>query len=454
MDVAGKRVTVLGLGRFGGGVGVAKWLCSRGARVTVSDQAPAEKLAESVAALAGLDITLHLGGQQSDDFTTPDLLVVSPAVPPQAEPIRLAAAAKVPRTTEINLFIVRCPAQIVGITGSVGKSTTTAMTGQVLASKLPTHVGGNIGRSLLSELGQIRPDHAVVLELSSFQLDELPEIGISPHVALVTNLLPNHLDRHGTMEAYGQAKKNIFRFQRPGDVLVLSAADELTRNWAREAAAGVRVEYFDPAAEQFELSVVGEHNQTNAQAAWAAARQFGVSRDQAATALKAFAGLRHRLQFVAEIGGVRYFNDSKCTTPQGAIVALESFPPRSAVMIVGGYDKHISFDALGAALAGRVKAVVTVGATAGAIASAVKAAIAAGRGQADSRHAADSLHAADSPTVIAAESFEQAVALARQAARPGEAVVLSPACASYDMFHNYEERGDAFAKLVRERLGG
>jgi len=443
MDVAGKRVTVLGLGRFGGGVGVVKWLCSQGARVTVSDQAPAEKLAESVAALAGLDVTLHLGGQQSDDFTTPDLLVVSPAVPPQAEPLGLAAAAKVPRTTEINLFIARCPAVIVGITGSVGKSTTTAMIGEILAAKLPTHVGGNIGRSLLSELGRIRPDHAVVLELSSFQLDELPEIGISPHVALVTNLLPNHLDRHGTMEAYGQAKKNIFRFQRPGDVLVLSAADEPTRTWAREAAAGVRVEYFDPAAEPFELSVVGGHNQTNAQAAWVAARQFGVTRDQAATALKAFAGLQHRLQFVAEIGGVRYFNDSKCTTPQGAVVALESFPARSAVMIVGGSDKHISFDALGAALAGRAKAVITVGATAGAIASAVKAAIAAGRGQADSRGAAES------PPVIAAESFEQAVALARQAARPGLAIVLSPACASYDMFDNYEQRGLRFVELLK-----
>jgi len=439
MDVAGKRVTVLGLGRFGGGVGVAKWLCSQGARVTVSDMAPAEKLAESVAALAGLDITLHLGGQRPGDFTTPDLLVVSPAVPPQAEPLKLAAAAGVPRTTEINLFIARCPAAIVGITGSVGKSTTTAMLGAALAANLPAHVGGNIGRSLLSELGQIRPDHAVVLELSSFQLDELPEIGISPHVALVTNLLPNHLDRHGTMETYARAKKNIFRFQRPGDVLVLNAADEPTRGWAREAAPGVRVEYFDPAGEPFDLSAVGEHNQANAQAAWAAARQFGVTREQAAAALKTFGGLEHRLQFVAEIGGVRYFNDSKCTTPEGAIVALGSFPARSAVMIVGGYDKHVSLDALGAALAEKAKAVVTVGATAGAIASAVKAAIDAGRG------------AADRPPVIAAESFEQAMALARQAARPGDAVVLSPACASYDMFDNYERRGLRFVELVKKQ---
>ena len=178
---------------------------------------------------------------------------------------------------------------------------------------------------------------------------------------------------------------------------------------------------------------MGGHNQANAQAAWAAARQFGASHAQAAAALKAFAGLEHRLQFVAEIDGVRFFNDSKCTTPEGAIVALESFPPRSAVMIVGGYDKQVSFQALGAALAARAKAVVTVDATAGAIGDAVAA---AERGDAP-------------PAVMVAKSFEQAVALARHAARAGDAVVLSPACASYDIFLNYEQRGRRFVELVK-----
>lgn len=434
MLVAQKRVTVLGLGRFGGGVGVIKWLCGQGARVTVSDLAPAEKLADSVAELDGLDVTLHLGGQVAEDFTSPDLLVVSPAVPTGAEPLRLAAEAGVPRTTEINLFIARCPAPIVGITGTVGKSTTTAMIGELLATRMPTHVGGNIGRSLLGDLDRIKPDHAVVLELSSFQLDQLPELGISPHVALVTNLVPNHLDRHGTMDAYANAKKNVFRYQKPGDVLILNAADELTRRWGESATDGVRVEYFDPAGEPFELSVVGTHNQANAQAAWAVARQFGVDRARAAAALKAFGGLEHRLQFVCETDGVRYFNDSKCTTPEGAIVALESFPPRSAVMIVGGYDKQVSFSALGAALAAGAKAVVTVGATAGAIADAIAAA------DQDTRQTTN---------VISAESIEQAVALARQAAGSGDAVVLSPACASYDMFDNYQQRGMRFVELVR-----
>jgi len=437
MPLAGKRVTVLGLGRFGGGVGACQWLCSQGARVTVSDLAPAEKLAESVAALAGLDVELHLGGQREEDFTKADLLVVSPAVPPEAEPLKLAASAAVPQTTEINLFLARCRAQIVGITGAVGKSTTTAMAGAVLATTRTAHVGGNIGRSLLGDLDAIAPGHVVVLELSSFQLERLPEIAVSPHVALVTNLMPNHLDRHGTMEAYASAKKNIFRFQRPGDVLILSAADPVTSRWASEAAEGVKVAYFDPSAKPFELSVVGEHNQANAQAAWAVARQFGVSRDVAAGALKVFAGLEHRLQFVGEFSGVRYFNDSKCTTPAGAIVAAESFAPGKAVMIVGGYDKHVSFDALGAVLAARAKAVVALGATARAIAEAVRAATAAqGPGN------------AGAAAVTVADSFERAVELARQAAAPGDAVVLSPACASYDLFVNYEQRGRRFVELV------
>ena len=440
MDLTGKRVTVLGLGRFGGGVGVTKWLCSQGARVTVSDLAPAEKLEQSVAALEGLDVELHLGGQLRKDFTETDLLVVSPAVSPQAEPLKHAADAGVPWTTEINLFVARCQAPIVGITGAVGKSTTTAMAGAVLATAKTTHIGGNIGRSLLRDLDSIEPDHAVVLELSSFQLERLCEVHTSPHVALVTNLLPNHLDRHGTMEAYAAAKRNIFRYQKPGDVLILNAADPITRPWAGKAAEGVKVELFDPAAvETFDLSVVGEHNQANAQAAWAIARQYGIPREQAATALKAFTGLKHRLEFVAELAGVRYFNDSKCTTPQGAIVAAESFEPGKAVMIVGGYDKQVSFESLGDVLAARAKAVVAIGATAGAIAAAVQAGIAA-RGMTPS----------SAPAVTTAETFERAVELARDAATPGDAVVLSPACASYDMFENYEQRGQRFVELVKD----
>jgi UDP-N-acetylmuramoylalanine--D-glutamate ligase len=422
-------VTVVGLGRFGGGVGAARWLCAQGAIVTVSDKARPDDLAESIKAVEGLDLTLHLGGHAERDFLEADLLVVSPAVPKDMPLLAAAEAAGAERTSEINLFLQRCGAPVVGITGSVGKSTTAAMTAAVLPQRHTTHLGGNIGVSLLESLDDIRDDHVVVLELSSFQLEDLPLISISPHVAVVTNLTPNHLDRHRTFAAYAEAKKNIFRFQRGGDVLVLNRACAESRGWADEAPGAV--EFFDPAAEPFDLAVPGSHNQANAQAAWAAARCFDVPRDAAARALKGFAGLPHRLQLVAERGGVRYYNDSKCTTPGGAIAALEAFGPRRAVVLVGGYDKGLSFDALGEALAARAKAVIALGATREKIAAAV-----------------ETHRESEAPAVERADDFAAAVALARACAAGGDVVLLSPACASYDMFANYEQRGQLFTRLV------
>lgn len=424
-----KRVTVVGLGHFGGGVGVTRWLRKQGAHVTVTDMAPREKLADSILQLADLDVTFHLGGHDERDFTHTDLLVVNPAVPKDSPLIRAAQAAGVARTSEINLFLERCPAPVIGITGSVGKSTTTAMIGAILSQKFTTHVGGNIGVSLLAELDAIRPAHVVVLELSSFQLEDLPLVGISPKVALITNLKPNHLDRHGTMECYGDAKKNLFRFQGPDDVLILNADDPPTAAWSTEARG--KVEFFYPTAKPVELLLPGTHNQANAQAALAAAGQFGIDRGAAAAALSQFPGLPHRLQFVVERDGVRYYNDSKCTTPEGAIVAMESFPPQKVVVIVGGYDKHVSFDALGEVLARRAKAVIAIGATQSQIVQAVED------------------HRGDSATIVErVDSFEHAVAAAKSHATAGDVVLLSPACASYDMFTNYEHRGNRFVELV------
>jgi UDP-N-acetylmuramoylalanine--D-glutamate ligase len=439
-NLADKKVTVVGLGRFGGGVGVTRWLCGQGAKVTVSDIAGATDLAESIQALDGLDVALHLGGHETEDFLRAELLVVNPAVPKEMPLLLEAQAAGVPRTTEINLFLQRSPAAVAGVTGSVGKSTTTAMIGDILRKRLTAHVGGNIGRSLLEELPHIKPDHVVVLELSSFQLEDLPIIGVSPHVAVVTNLAPNHLDRHETMEAYAAAKKNIFAFQSACDVLILNAADPIVAAWASEAPS--RVETFDPAGEPFALTVPGAHNQANAQAAWAAARQFGLDRATAAEALRAFTGLPHRLQLVTQRNGVRYFNDSKCTTPDSAIVALEAFPVRKAVIIVGGYDKHVSFDELGKALAARAKAVIAMGATREAIIAAVQA------HQPDGQPPID--QAERQPPIERADDLPSAVSAARKHAATGDVILLSPACASFDMFTNYEHRGAAFAELVRK----
>ena len=431
-DWPGRRVTVMGLGRFGGGVGVARWLADQGAKVTVSDAADAGELTESLAKLTDLDLTLHLGGHKEADLVECDLLVVNPAVPFDSPYLQAAQHSGVKVTTEINLFLERCRAPVVGITGSVGKSTTTAMIGAILSAVMPTHVGGNIGVSLLGQLDRIDGDHVAVLELSSFQLTYLPLLARGPHIAIVTNLQPNHLDRHGSMAEYGQAKKNIFRYQASDDILILNRNDGEVASWASEAPG--RTAFFGLDGEPFELKLPGSHNQANAQAAWAAARQFGVGRKTAAEALASFPGLPHRLEFVVERGGVRCFNDSKCTTPAGTMVALAGFPPRTAIVIVGGYDKHVDLSEMSAALAARAKAVVTTGQTGEQIAREVELA------RANSAK----------PAVVRTPQFADAVRAACNVAESGDVILLSPACASYDQFINYEQRGETFTRLVRE----
>jgi len=432
-----KRIIVMGLGRFGGGVGVTRWLARQGAKVTVTDLAPADELTESLAQLEGLaNVAYRLGGHDEADLDSCDLLVVNPAVPDDA-PFLLAAKARgVATTTEINLFLRRCPAAIVGITGSVGKSTTAAMTELVLACEYTTHLGGNIGRSLLEEMadGRIGPEDVVVLELSSFQLQHTPQTRISPHVALVTNLQPNHLDRHGTMEAYAAAKRNIFRFQGGDDLLLLPAGDSAVAAWADEAPG--RVEMFGAKgdAEPLDLLVPGEHNQQNARAALAIGRAMGVDRDVAAAALGTFRGLPHRLALVGEIEGVRYYDDSKATTPAGAMVALGSFPVGRVVAIVGGYDKKLPLEALCDLLAARCKAVIATGQIAGQIAELMESRV-----------------TAEGPAVVTAAPFDDAVAAAIDHADRGDVVLLSPACASWDQFTNYIQRGMRFQQLISAR---
>lgn len=434
-DLAGKEVTVVGLGRFGGGICVTRWLWAQGAKVTVTDIAEPSELTESVKALKGLDVTLHLGRHDEQDFLKAELLVVNPAVPKNIPELLAAESAGIRRTSEINLFMERCCAEVIGVTGSVGKSTTAAMIGAIVESHRKTHVGGNIGRSLLQDLSQIRPDHVVVLELSSFQLEDLPLIGISPHIAVVTNILPNHLDRHGTMEAYVEAKKNIFRFQTKNDMLILNRTCPSSVKWADEAPGHVKL--FDPHDLPFLLSVPGPHNQANAQAAWAVAEQFGIPRESASRALSAFAGLDHRLQFVAESEGVKYYNDSKSTTPTGAVAALGAFEAGKTIIIAGGYDKGLDFDQLGEVMAQRAKAVITMGATARKILAAVQ------------RHSTGRC-----PSSTEVKDLSEAISQARKLTDSGDVVVLSPACASYDTFRNYEERGQLFVRLVNQYARG
>jgi UDP-N-acetylmuramoylalanine--D-glutamate ligase len=429
-DFRGKRVTVAGLGRFGGQIAAARWLIAQGARVLVTDQAPPEKLAESASQLRNLSIEFRLGEHREEDFTAVDLIVASPAIPPTSKFLQAARSAAVPITTEIRLFIERCPATIIGVTGTKGKSTTTAILGEILRRRFTTWVGGNIGHSLLPDLDKITQSHLVVLELSSFMLEHLGAMRWSPHLAVVTMVAADHLDWHGSQESYVRAKSNIVRFQHPDDIAVLNEEDPGAMSFAKLSEARI-VRFGVKDRRPLDLLVPGRHNQSNAQAAFAAAYELGVGRDDAEEALREFRGLPHRLQLVHESGGVRYFNDSIATIPEAAIAALDSFPPKRVLQIVGGYDKGLPVTTLCNALLERAKAVLCIGAT--------------------GKRLAEVMSQSPSPQAAAVYScgdLDTAVHIAKQNAAPGDVILLSPGYASYDQFANFEKRGEAFMKAV------
>jgi UDP-N-acetylmuramoylalanine--D-glutamate ligase len=404
---------------------VARWLVNQGARVRVSDQSPAEKLKDSVAVLNDLPIEFRLGAEQSlDDITETDLIVASPAIPPHSPYLLAARSANIPVTTEICLFVQRCPAKTIGVTGTKGKSTTSTLLHRMLSAKRKTWFGGNIGRSLLAELPNIQGDDLVVLELSSFMLDHLGKIGFSPHVAVVTMISSDHLDWHGSQENYLAAKANIVRFQRPDDFAVLNPANESAMSYSKLTAAKIVPVATDI---RFDLKLAGEHNQLNAQTAFAAAVLFGIDQPTAQRAIADFTGLAHRLELVLETNGIRFINDSISTIPDAAVAALKSFPTGKVIQIVGGSaKKHLPIAAMCAALAAQAKAILCIGETADAIAAQLPK---------DRTHMCRTL--------------EIAVTQAKQLATPGDIVLLSPGHPSYDQFTNFESRGMEFARLCR-----
>lgn len=450
----GKRVVLLGVGHFGGQIEAARFMCRAGARVLATDLKPASSLEKALAALAGLPIEWRLGGHREEDLRGADLVVVSPAVPKSSPFLAILRREGIPATTELNLTIERLRAPIWAVTGSNGKSTTTALLGRVVAAAgHRTHVGGNIGRPLLNEVDAIAEDDRAILELSSFQLDDLREAGgFRPRVAIVVNLSPNHLDRHGTMESYAAAKRTIVEGQRAEDVAVLNREDPLVMAFAKATRARVvtfgleppaagegsflragTLLFRDAAGAEEELlaadalRVRGRHNLMNALAVAAAARAAGLAREPIVHALASFDGIPDRLEIVREWRGIRFVNDSKATTPEAAIAALEAFPP-PIVHIAGGQDKGMDSRGLVRAIAARVHASFLIGK----VRATLRAEVEGAGGRAV---ACDSLEAA----------FEAAVA----AARPGATVLLSPAFASYDMFSSYEERGERFRALAR-----
>ncbi|MBM81620.1 MAG: UDP-N-acetylmuramoyl-L-alanine--D-glutamate ligase [Planctomycetaceae bacterium] len=450
----GRRVTVMGLGMFGGGVGAVEFLFQQEADVTVTDLRGAEVLSASLKEIDRLEqqygakSSVVSGEHRSQDFLDADLIVVNPAVPRSSEFLALAESNNVPLTSEMNLFWSRNPAKTIGVTGSNGKSTTTALIHSILKNAgVSCWLGGNIGQSLLPVVDQIRSDDWVVLELSSFQLEDLDRIEASPNIAVVTNLTPNHLDRHGTIEEYRRCKQTIVRWQSDRDTAVLNGDDNDVSAWPsnghrvyfgqdRTNGNGVYDNRNDSAqivegnqTREFPLAkhlkVPGQHNFSNAMGAIAAALAAGVGLDQVGPGIAAFSGLPHRLQLVGEYEGRRFYNDSIATTPESSIAALQAIDA-PIVLLAGGYDKKIDLSPMVDAIAENARAVALMGQTATQLQQLLKT----------NNEQTNTKVCSNFP-----ESFEWAW----QISRPGDAVLLSPGCASYGWFDSFVDRGRQFA---------
>ncbi|HET9305511.1 MAG TPA: UDP-N-acetylmuramoyl-L-alanine--D-glutamate ligase [Candidatus Sulfotelmatobacter sp.] len=450
MELNGKRVLVVGLGKSG--VASALFLKKHGAKVSVSDTKSGDELRNEIPVLLDNGITVETGGHGDRTFRGQDLIVVSPGVPVDAPPLVQARSLGESVIGEIELAAQFLPGPIVAITGSNGKTTTTTLAGEIMtASGFPTLVGGNIGTPAISLAERAKAGTVIVLEVSSFQLETIQTF--RPKVAVVLNVTPDHLDRHRTFEIYTDAKARIFENQQGSDFAVLNADDPtcvamgartraqvfwFSRLKEVQQGAWVRdgnIAFRDAAGQReilqvSEIPLKGAHNLENVLAAVCAGVLMGCAPDKIRQAVRDFKAVEHRLEFVASIRGVDYYNDSKATNVDATIKALESFPS-NIHLILGGKDKGSDYTVLNDLLRQRVKRVYTIGAAAAKIESQIKG-----------------------PELVHAETLENAIRKASAAAQAGDVVLLAPACASFDQFKNYEHRGKVFKGIVAGLAAG
>jgi UDP-N-acetylmuramoylalanine--D-glutamate ligase len=445
-QLRGKRVLVVGLARTG--VATALFCAARGARVTATDTRGESEIGEAIAKLHEAGVALELGGHREKSFLEQDLIIPSPGVPADDAHLKAARAKGVTIWSEIELAYRFMKGRLIGITGSNGKTTTTSLIEHILKTAgMPTILAGNIGTPLIACVDAMNDETWTVAELSSFQLELIDTF--RPNIGVFLNLTPDHLDRHHTLEAYGAAKARLFENQTGEDAAILNADDAATTPYApslprvywfsrkQRVAQGayVRAEeivFRQDGKEEILLKIeviplAGAHNLENVLAAIAAARLAGAPAAAIAKGVSSFAGVEHRLEFVSEIDGVRYYNDSKATNVDATLKALDAFPGRILV-ILGGKDKGSDYTVLQKPLREKAILALLIGAAAEKIEKQISGSVALER----------------------AETIERAVEIASHAAQRGDVVLLAPACASFDQFQNYEHRGRVFKDLVRQ----
>ena len=449
MELKNKRVLVVGLGRSG--VASAFFLQEHGAKVIVSDSKSEAQLQSEVPALLDRGISIEAGRHGERTFRDQDLIVVSPGVPSDQPQLQQARTLGIPVIGEVELAFRFLQGKVLAITGSNGKTTTTTLVGEILAmSGRKTLVGGNIGTPVISLAGHSTPESMVVLEVSSFQLESIEQF--RPWIAAVLNITPDHLDRHHTFQAYADAKARIFENQKTSDFAILNADDPacvalkdkvkgsllwFSRKQRVETGTFVQDGQIifrqngqeQPVLSRADIELKGEHNLENVLAAVAMTMVAGCVPQQVRQAVKEFRAVEHRLELVATINGVTFYNDSKATNVDATMKALESFPAHIHI-ILGGKDKDSDYSALIPLLRERVKRVYLIGAAADKIAAQVQ----------------------NSTAVVRSGTLERAVHQAFDAAKPGDVVLLAPACASFDQFENYEHRGRVFKELVQSLI--
>lgn len=457
--LSGKRVVVLGFARQG--QALARWLPTVGASCVVSDGKTADALGIILTDYPGVEFVL--GGHPDALLHRADVLCVSGGVPLDLPIVQAAITRGIPLTNDAQLFLERCPAPVIGITGSAGKTTTTTLTGEIVrrmtdrqraeADGPQTYIGGNIGEVLLDDLPRIRPTDRVVMELSSFQLELMTR---SPHIAAVLNITPNHLDRHGTMEAYIAAKAHILTHQRMDDRAIIGRDDPhayslidqtmgeiglfsdqaMLPDGAFLAGQRVIVSGFasitgDPTVvlERGDILLRGDHNVLNVLAACAISGTAGAAPDDMAAVVRAFKGVPHRLELVREIDGVRWYNDSIATAPERVLAALRSYD-ETLVLLLGGRDKKLPWGDMLAAAARQCRRIIAFG-EAGDLIMAALAEI-----------------DTDPGLAVRVGTLEDAVSAAGRVALPGDVVLLSPGCTSYDAYSDFAARGEHFRRLI------